>query len=311
MSQINIKCPHCQFEKNVERGKIPDNLKSIKCPQCKEAFSFELPEEEFIIEDIPVDEAPTQTEVIQREAPLNNFKFCSSCGNKIHAKAEICTKCGVWVAPPPGSINKVALLLITFFLGGIGGHKFYTKKYLAGALYLLFFWTNIPWVIAMVEFFMYAFKSEPELQEQFPDTSGGAIVLAVVVPFFFVAIMGILAAIAIPQFAAYRQKAYNSAAHSDLANCKTQVESFYTDHGYYPTDKGQVVCLSSNEVALYYIPSGPESFQLISFHDKGTKAYISDSDSTSIDCDEKESIKSEVQQAFGPTAMEHKFHFMN
>ncbi|MBT0653010.1 type IV pilin protein [Geomobilimonas luticola] len=49
-----------------------------------------------------------------------------------------------------------------------------------------------------------------------------------------VAIIGILAAIAIPQFSAYRQKAYNSAAQSDLKNAKTQLESYYADNQKYP-----------------------------------------------------------------------------
>lgn len=51
-----------------------------------------------------------------------------------------------------------------------------------------------------------------------------------------VAIIGILAAIAIPQFAAYRQKAYNSAANSDLKNVKTGMESFMADNQQYPTE---------------------------------------------------------------------------
>ncbi len=42
-----------------------------------------------------------------------------------------------------------------------------------------------------------------------------------------VAIIGILAAIAIPQFSSYRQKAYNSAAQSDLKNMKTGMEAFH------------------------------------------------------------------------------------
>jgi type IV pilus assembly protein PilA len=50
-----------------------------------------------------------------------------------------------------------------------------------------------------------------------------------------VAIIGILAAIAIPQFSAYRSKAYNSAAQSDLRNFKTQMESVYADNQMYPT----------------------------------------------------------------------------
>ena len=50
-----------------------------------------------------------------------------------------------------------------------------------------------------------------------------------------VAIIGILAAIAIPQFSAYRQKAYNSAAQSDLKNAKTGMEAFMADNQSYPT----------------------------------------------------------------------------
>lgn len=49
-----------------------------------------------------------------------------------------------------------------------------------------------------------------------------------------VAIIGILAAIAIPQFSAYRQKAYHSAAVSDLKNTKTALESYYADNQHYP-----------------------------------------------------------------------------
>jgi type IV pilus assembly protein PilA len=49
-----------------------------------------------------------------------------------------------------------------------------------------------------------------------------------------VAIIGILAAVAIPQFATYRAKAYNSAAQSDLRNLKTQMESAFGDNQAYP-----------------------------------------------------------------------------
>ena len=49
-----------------------------------------------------------------------------------------------------------------------------------------------------------------------------------------VAIIGILAAIAIPQFAAYRQKAYNSSAQSDLKNLKTGMEAYNADNQEYP-----------------------------------------------------------------------------
>lgn len=48
-----------------------------------------------------------------------------------------------------------------------------------------------------------------------------------------VAIIGILAAIAIPQFAAYRERAFNSAAQSDLRNFKTAMEADFADRFRY------------------------------------------------------------------------------
>ena len=51
-----------------------------------------------------------------------------------------------------------------------------------------------------------------------------------------VAIIGILAAIAIPQFSSYRAKAYNSAGNADLKNLKTGMEAYMADQQQYPSD---------------------------------------------------------------------------
>jgi type IV pilus assembly protein PilA len=49
-----------------------------------------------------------------------------------------------------------------------------------------------------------------------------------------VAIIGILAAVAIPQFSAYRIKAFNAAATTDLKNFKTALEAHFYDTTTYP-----------------------------------------------------------------------------
>ena len=54
-----------------------------------------------------------------------------------------------------------------------------------------------------------------------------------------VAIIGILAAIAIPQFSAYREKAYNSAGNSDTKNWKTGLEAYNADFQTYPAAYAQ------------------------------------------------------------------------
>ena len=50
-----------------------------------------------------------------------------------------------------------------------------------------------------------------------------------------VAIIGILAAIAIPQFAAYRQRGYRSQLVADIRNAATGQEAYFVDHQTYST----------------------------------------------------------------------------
>jgi len=50
-----------------------------------------------------------------------------------------------------------------------------------------------------------------------------------------VAIVGILAAIAIPQFAAYRARGYNARVASDARNAATANEAYFVDYNQYST----------------------------------------------------------------------------
>lgn len=60
-------------------------------------------------------------------------------------------------------VNKVTYMLLAFFLGGLGIHKFYAKKTFLGVIYLIFCWTCIPALIAFIEFIIAAFKTaDPE-----------------------------------------------------------------------------------------------------------------------------------------------------
>ena len=64
-----------------------------------------------------------------------------------------------------------------------------------------------------------------------------------------VAIIGILAAIAIPQFASYRQRAYNSAAESDVKNARVAEESLFSDFQSYGTTDGDTTLAAAIGVA--------------------------------------------------------------
>ena len=62
------------------------------------------------------------------------------------------------------------------------------------------------------------------------DESGFTLVELMIV----VAIIGILAAIAIPQFSSYRAKGFNSGALSDTRNLRTDLESYFAEWSSYP-----------------------------------------------------------------------------
>lgn len=89
-------------------------------------------------------------------------KYCAECAALIRASAEICPTCGVRqpgaeLAQPRtirGGKSRAAAALFAFFLGGVGGHKFYLGQVGLGFTYLIFCWTFIPGFIAFVEFIM-------------------------------------------------------------------------------------------------------------------------------------------------------------
>ena len=98
---------------------------------------------------------------------LNNF--CFACGEKIDPRAEICPKCGVRQkgVKVPGEKSRVAAILLAFFLGGLGAHKFYLGRVGWGIIYLLFFWTVIPSIVAFVEFIIYICMSDEQFAAKY------------------------------------------------------------------------------------------------------------------------------------------------
>jgi len=57
--------------------------------------------------------------------------------------------------------------LLAFFLGGFGAHKFYLGKIGLGILYLVFFWTFIPAIIAFIEFIIYLTMSDEAFKQKY------------------------------------------------------------------------------------------------------------------------------------------------
>jgi type IV pilus assembly protein PilA len=95
-----------------------------------------------------------------------------------------------------------------------------------------------------------------------------------------IAIIGILAAIAIPQFSAYRVRAYNATALADIKNAYTAGQAFFGDN---PTGVATMADLytagynPSKDVTVTVVDGHQQTFALTSVHATGDKTYAIDS----------------------------------
>lgn len=90
--------------------------------------------------------------------------FCSACGKEIHETAKSCPFCGAQQKGGQGDKNRVTAALLALFLGGFGAHKFYMGHIGFGFLYLIFFWTFIPALVALVEFIIYILETDESFE---------------------------------------------------------------------------------------------------------------------------------------------------
>ena len=144
-------------------------------------------EPEKNIQQQPVQQPAPQPAPPQQAAPPQQpqpEKFCKYCGGKIHADAVICPLCGRQVEEIRGANavpqqivinnsnnntvedvpywiekNKWVALLLCFFLGFLGAHKFYEGKIGMGILYL--FTGGLFLIGVIIDFIALLFKPNP------------------------------------------------------------------------------------------------------------------------------------------------------
>lgn len=57
----------------------------------------------------------------------------------------------VWRNPNPKRVSKVAYVVLALLLGSVGAHKFYSGHISAALVYLIFFWTGVPAILALID----------------------------------------------------------------------------------------------------------------------------------------------------------------
>jgi TM2 domain-containing membrane protein YozV/Tfp pilus assembly major pilin PilA len=162
--------------------------------------------------------------------------FCRACGHTLHVSAPTCPKCGapqrvVPPAPARGLKSKVTAGLLAILIGGLGVHRFYLGQWW-GLFYLLFVWTGIPGVVAFIEGIVFLASDQARWdarhnQGQSSRGSGaGAVLVAVVAVVVGIALVGVLAAIAIPAYQDYTLRAKAATAYAELNTAAAAVADF-------------------------------------------------------------------------------------
>jgi len=103
-----------------------------------------------------------------------------------------------------------------------------------------------------------------------------------------IAIIGLLASIAIPQFAAYRRRGFTSQVQTDIRNAATAQEGYFTEHKAYKTcdpcnatNLPGFVATQTVRIKAELLPA--ESFKLTGTHVAcGADAWTFDSNSPKI-----------------------------
>lgn len=95
-----------------------------------------LTRKDFVMAELALQDAKLEAGLpLEEEAPTGPF-------GKYHA----------WKANRPRHrVNKKKYILLCIFLGWMGGHRYYEKRYLLGAAYTLFFWTVVPFFCCVTD----------------------------------------------------------------------------------------------------------------------------------------------------------------
>lgn len=186
----------------------------------------------------PADENLVQSEMIS----------CNACKKEIHNSASMCPHCGAQRRTTRYKSKTVAALF-AFFLGGFGAHRFYLGQWW-GALYLLFFWLWIPGLIAFGEFVYFLLRDSRKWDEKYNegipagpnDKSSSVLVTLLIIMggFIFVAMLGIVAAVALPAYQDYTIRAKLAQSHTSAGFVMRAVESYAIDNRQWPSSINDV-----------------------------------------------------------------------
>lgn len=223
----------------------------------------------------PVVEQPTTNEDDYEDS--DGGSYCAKCGNLIRIGQTKCPKC---FTPQTEFVSKdkTTAGLLAFFIGGLGIHRLYLGQWW-GILYLLFWGTLIPSLISIVEAIVFWSTSEKKWDEKYGHVKKSDAFIAVILicgVFVFIMVIGILAAIALPAYQDYTNRAKIQSAAPMVEDARDKVAKFILETHSYPSENIFVHLpdtITDDVIESIKLQEGGKlevTYRLASLHDKNT-----------------------------------------
>lgn len=163
--------------------------------------------------------------------------FCYKCGRGIAPGLAQCPYCR---APQVQLYRKEKATagVLAFFLGGLGVHRFYLGQWW-GIFYLLFWGTLIPSIVSLIEAFVFWLTPNERWNQKYgqvPARGAGMAVALVVGAILMIAIVGILAAIALPAYQDYTTRSKVQAALPLINETRQKITDVIKQKDFLPSD---------------------------------------------------------------------------